>query len=614
MNRENWLERMCRWSVVFTAWFLTSYSLFHPWGKSEWTLLHLFALAILVLVIECFPVPGHDGRITVHFPVLFTLATMFSAGVAGLVTIVIVMGVTMVRGHSLSRAAFRTGYTIFGLFMVQIYLATFAQPTWMENGVWLPALILLGCVVVYEVTSKGIRDGLEALRARPRVRRLWVKNKALETGVALLSWAYICTYYGMLHDGRETDPLAFIFFFSPLAAFSILTHVIAKLIRKKKKLEFLFLVTRELNRSMDLTKVMKQTILPLSKVVRYNFGAVYLLQNDRLKPFVTAGEFPEALRRRTYPLNTGISGWTASHARPALVHQARLDPRCQQDREDFEDVRSLLSVPLEMDGEVLGVITLGRTEGDGFEEADRSFLQVLSCQSVVAIRNIRLSEERERRSVAEERNRLAREIHDGIAQSFAGVLMKIESSIRAFDTHPDKVRVWLEESQEKLREGLKEVRYSITALRPSPAQKIGLAPALNRRLEAFCNETGSDGTFTTEGQKVPLKSDAEETIYMVCHEALSNAAKHASADEVKVTLVYDHDEVRLVVQDNGVGFSLAKAVYKAEAQKRYGIVGMNERAQSLNASLQFDSEEGNGTTVTLTIPIGEEEEVAVHAY
>ncbi|SDW24797.1 Histidine kinase-, DNA gyrase B-, and HSP90-like ATPase [Marininema mesophilum] len=613
MNREYWLERMCRWSVVFTAWFLSSYSLINSWEKSEWTLLHLLALAMLILVIECFPVPGHDGRVSVHFPVLFTLGTMFSAGISGFVYIVIVMVVTAVRGHSLSRAAFRTGYTIFGLFMVQIYLDTFEQEL-MASGVWLSALILLGCVIVYEGTSKGIRDGLEMLRSRPRVHRLWVKNKVLETGIAIFCWAYICTYYGMLHDGRETAPLAFLFFFSPLAAFSILTHVISKLIRKKKKLEFLFLITRELNRSLDLTRVMKQTILPLSKVVRYNFGAVYLLQNDRLRPFVTAGEFPEELRGRTLPLNRGISGWTASHARPALVHQARLDPRCQQDREDFEGVRSLLSVPLEMDGEVLGVITLGRTEGDSFEEADRSFLQVLSCQSVVTIRNIRLGEERERRSVAEERNRLAREIHDGIAQSFAGVLMKVESSIKAFDSHPDKVKVWLGESQVKLREGLKEVRYSITALRPSPAQKIGLAPALNRRVEAFCNETGSDGFFETVGDQVPLQSDAEETIYMVCHEALSNAAKHAQADEVKVTLVFASDEVRLVVQDNGVGFSLAKAVYKAEAQKRYGIVGMNERAQSLNASLQFDSEEGDGTTVTLTIPIGEKEEVAVHAY
>ena len=72
--------------------------------------------------------------------------------------------------------------------------------------------------------------------------------------------------------------------------------------------------------------------------------------------------------------------------------------------------------------------------------------------------------------------------------------------------------------------------------------------------------------------------------------------------------------MRLTVEDNGVGFSLAKAVYKAEAQKRYGIVGMNERAQNLGAALQFDSEEGEGTRVILNIPIGEEEEAAVHAH
>ena len=156
-----------------------------------------------------------------------------------------------------------------------------------------------------------------------------------------------------------------------------------------------------------------------------------------------------------------------------------------------------------MDGEVLGVITLWKMEQRAFEEVDLTFLQVLASQTVVAIKNARLMEERERRVVAEERNRLAREIHDGIAQSFAGVLMKVESSLKVFDSRPEQVRKWLEESQVELRDGLKEVRHSITALRPSPAARIGLIPALRRRVEAFESETGAEGIFEIRGEKVP---------------------------------------------------------------------------------------------------------------
>lgn len=613
MKWQNWLERTSRWSVVFFAWFLAFYTLLEK-PEAGWSLLHLLTLSALLMFTEFFSFPGHEGRVTVHFPFLFTLSSMFSPGLAGVVYTVIVLTVTWIKKHSLYRAAFRTGYTIMGLYGGVVFLTTVGEPWISQGGISMPFLALAGCVLVYEGVSKGIRDGIEYLRPRPRRSRLWVANWRLEAGAALLSLVYCLAYYGMLHEGRETDPLAFLFFYAPLAAFAVLSNVIVRLARKERKLKLLFLLATDINKNLDLRKVMEKTILPLSKVIPYSHGYFYLLRNGRLYPAVTAGEAADHLRRGKLPLNRGISGWVASHGVPVMIHNAKLDPRCHQDLEDMEEVRSVLSVPLKMDGEVLGVITLWKTEEHAFEEVDLTFLQVLASQTVVAIKNARLVEERERRGVAEERNRLAREIHDGIAQSFAGVLMKVDSSLKVFDSQPEKVREWLEESRTKLRDGLKEVRHSITALRPSPAAKIGLIPALQRRVEAFENETDAEGIFELKGEKRPLTTDMEETLYMVCHEALSNAAKHAQASLVRVVLDYRTEEVRLTVEDDGVGFSLAKAVYKAEAQKRYGIVGMNERAQKLGAALQFDSEEGEGTRVILTIPIGDEEEAAVHAH
>lgn len=613
MKRKFGLERVSRWLVVLAAWSLAVVSFLNQ-GDSHWSVFHLLTLTALLLITEFFPLPGHEGRVTVHFPFLFAISTMYSTGVAGILYTVIVLTVTWMMKHSLIRAAFRTGYIILGLFAVQYFLESIGD-NWMNYGgvVW-PALTLTLVVLLYEGVGKGIRDGIEYLRPRPRKAFLWRNNWRLELGAALLSLFYCLAYYAMLHQGRDTDSWAFLFFFTPLAAFAVLSHVIARLIRKERKLKLLFLLTTHINKDLNLKKVLRQTLHPLAKVVHYHYGIGYLLRDGRLYPVVTAGDVPDTLKKQSQPLNRGLNGWVASHGLPALVHHAQTDPRCHTDLEDNEEIRSMLAVPLEMDGEVLGVITLGKNEERGFEDVDLHFLQVLASQTVVAIKNARLIAERERRVVAEERNRLAREIHDGIAQSFAGVLMKVESSLKVFDSQPQVVKAWLEESEEKLRHGLKEVRYSITALRPSPAAQIGLIPALKRRVEAFEHETDVQGIFKHHGKQVSLEPELEEAVYMVCHEALSNAAKHAQANEVCITLTYGDDEVRLVVEDDGVGFSLAKAVYKAEAQKRYGIVGMNERAQQLGAALHFDSEEGKGTRVVLTIPIGEEEEAAVHAH
>lgn len=615
MKWKLWIERIVRWTIVLIAWFLSMYSFFQNTGF-QWSFYHLFALAVLLLVTEFFPFPEHGGRVTIHFPFLFALSLMYSPGMAGLTYLTVVLIATWLRKQTLSTAAFRVGYTTVGLFAAEAFFFLVQNPFLEDQGVAASLFVLFIYVLIFELVSKLIRDGTECLRNRPRYSRMWIKQWPLETGITIFSYIYSVGFYAMIQLGRVTDTFAFLFFFTPLVAFAILANVIGQLMRKRRKLELLFLLSTNINKNLNLRKVMEQTILPLSKMFDNSYGIFYLLKGGKLYPSTYSGDVPEHLKKKSRALNQGLSGWVASHARPALIDDVKLDPRCHQELGDTEEIRSLLSVPLEMDGEVLGVITLGKVDRRGFEEADLTFLQVLASQTVIALHNARLMEERERRVVAEERNRLAREIHDGIAQSFAGVLMKLESSLKVFDQQPKQVKSWLEECEIKLRDGLKEVRHSITALRPSPAAKIGLIPALRRRVEAFQTEGGAEAFFEQTGDKYPLNPEAEETIYMVCHEALSNAAKHAQATEVKVTLVYGLEETKLIVKDNGVGFSLAKAVWKAEAQKRYGIVGMNERAQNLNAALQFDSEEGKGTRVILTIPItdGDEEEEAVHAH
>ena len=267
------------------------------------------------------------------------------SGFAGIVYTAIVLAVTLIKKHSLYRAAFRTGYTILGLFGIQLFLSEVGTDWINQGGITMPFLATAGSVLVYETISKGVRDVIELIRPHPRRSRLWWANWQLESGAALLSLIYSLAYYGMLHEGRETDSLALLFFYAPLAAFAVLSNVIVRLARKEQKLKLLFVLATEINRNLDLRKVMEKTILPLSKVIPYNRGFFYLLKNGRLYPAVTAGEVPEHLKKWQPPLNQGISGWVAAHGVPAMIHHAGRDPRCLEDMEEMDEVCSVLSGP-----------------------------------------------------------------------------------------------------------------------------------------------------------------------------------------------------------------------------------------------------------------------------
>ncbi len=606
MKNRKRLASLLSWGVVVVGWIAMIVSLFviKPF---HWGWIHLILLASLLFITEYFPFPQDGGRVTAHFPLLFTLCFLYSPGVAGLVFVDVLLLVAWLRRQSFSRALFRSGYTLVGLisaYLVLIEVVPLLMPGVSTLSVMIGKLAVFA--VVYELVSKGLRDVLERA-GNSRYSRWWYRG-GLEPALMIGTFLYSAGIILMGDQGRDTDPLSIAFFFSPLVAFSVLSNVIARLARQKRKMELLFSITTGINRSLDLREVMNKTLMLLSDVVHYSYGIVYLLRDDKLIPEVVSGEGEVDDLKQPLPLSKGLSGWVAEQAEPVRVIDVWRDPRCQGEPVVEKGVQSLLVVPLVLDGHVMGVITLGKDETHGFEEMDLSFLAVLASQAVIAMRNARLVQERERRILAEERNRMAREIHDGLAQSVAGVLMKTETAIRLIDTQPQQVKQWLLECRSKLRESLKEIRYSITALRPSPAVQAGLLPALEKRVSDHQSETGQESTIQVKGTPFSLPPQVEEGIYKVCHEALNNAAKHAQAERVRVVLRYTDSEVWLVVQDDGIGFSLGQAVAKAEANNRYGITGMNERAQQLGAVLQFITSPGRGTRVVMKVPVKKEEE------
>jgi signal transduction histidine kinase/ligand-binding sensor domain-containing protein len=197
------------------------------------------------------------------------------------------------------------------------------------------------------------------------------------------------------------------------------------------------------------------------------------------------------------------------------------------------------------------------------------------------------------KATADERNRLARELHDSVAQSMYGVTLLAEVASQLLSSgQGDQVAGYLGELKDTAKESLAEMRLLIYELRPPVLEEEGLASALQARLEAVESRAGLKTEFNVEGQ-VRVKAEVEEALFRVAQEALNNVLKHAQARRVAVSLSQDEQAVRLEITDDGTGCNPALA----RRSGGLGLWGMEERAAEIGARLEIDSAAGNGTTV-----------------
>ncbi|WP_066942005.1 sensor histidine kinase [Microtetraspora fusca] len=199
--------------------------------------------------------------------------------------------------------------------------------------------------------------------------------------------------------------------------------------------------------------------------------------------------------------------------------------------------------------------------------------------------------------ILEERARLAREIHDTLAQGLSGIVTQLEAAEQAMpDPHAVQKRVAL--AKELARENLQEARRSVDALRPGPLTDAGLDAALADVAGRWSRTSGVTATVSVEGTPRPLSGEVGTTLLRAAQEGLSNAAKHARAGRVAITLTYMDDEVALDVFDDGVGFD------PTVRSAGYGLAAMRERAGSVGGTLTVESSPGEGTALCLRIPSG----------
>ena len=204
-------------------------------------------------------------------------------------------------------------------------------------------------------------------------------------------------------------------------------------------------------------------------------------------------------------------------------------------------------------------------------------------------------------AVLEERNRMAREIHDTLAQGFTGIVLQLEAGEQALETSPSEVIDHLQSAKKLARENLQEARRTVWDLLPRALEGMSLEDALKEEVTRFDTWSQEKASFQSLGNTRELSSDVQTALLRTCQESLTNIRKHAAATEVSVTLTYRPDSVDLDVTDNGNGFDV-KAPGGGSGNGGFGLIGMEQRARILGGNLVITSRKAKGTQVAVTIP------------
>ena len=269
---------------------------------------------------------------------------------------------------------------------------------------------------------------------------------------------------------------------------------------------------------------------------------------------------------------------------------------------------ALLCVPLIFNARVMGVLEVAQVKADdGFDARDLDLLQTLAAQAATAVTNARLYQnllgERERILSAQEdvRRQLARDLHDGPAQSLAQIAMQLDFAQRLAQYEPEKVPGELRAIHEHALRTTRDIRNLLFDLRPLVLESEGLAAALERFLERFDTGDGPqihfDAHYTTR-----LPRNAEQVTFAIAQEAVNNALKHARAANLWIELQERPQSLVVIVRDDGQGFDVNSVKTEYGRRGSWGLLNMSERAQLVDATLGIRSQPGQGTVVMLSVP------------
>ncbi len=356
---------------------------------------------------------------------------------------------------------------------------------------------------------------------------------------------------------------------------------------------------------LSLDAVLQTVVDQACSLVGARYGAVSVVDREgRIRQFITSGVNDEVRAAiGPPPVGHGVLGVVLTEGESLRLAEVSKHPRSAGFPPNHPVMRTLLAVPIHCSSPFLGNLYLSEKEdGSHFTANDQQTLERFAVQAAIAIDNAHLHAQTADLAVAQERLRIAHEMHDGLAQ----VLGYVNTKVQAAEAYLKRgqatdATVQLRELAASAREAYTDVREGIVGLRTLPTGERGLIDSLREYVERWREQTGIDTRLTIEGD-IHLQPTVELQLVRIVQEALTNVRKHASATTVSVELEARDGHVILTISDNGTGFDPA-AMSRTDFP-RFGLATMRERAESVGGTLTIESERAKGTQIRFDLGSG----------
>ncbi len=373
------------------------------------------------------------------------------------------------------------------------------------------------------------------------------------------------------------------------------------LLQRNRELAILRHIAETLNRTTDLDEALDEALRSAVELLDLQTAWVFLLDDDNSLTLAAWQSLPPALAlgsgawEGTCNCNAMFRSGELQHA-INIVHCSRLaEATAEHNGLEFH-----ASVPLRSAERMIGILNVASPGSEHFTPNVLETLSAIGFQLGTAIERVRLSHQAVRMAALEERNRLAREIHDTVAQGLTAITLHLETALALEASDSAKAHRNLDRALLLARANLEEVRRSVLDLRAAPLDDRTLPEALEVLLESFEDETGITTSLDVAPMLGELAPTFEAAAYRIVQEALSNVRKHAAAHSVHVRLWRDPHAVHIQVADDGIGFDASRDAMKLN--QGFGLVGIHERARLLGGTMELLSTPGSGTRIDITIP------------
>ena len=357
-----------------------------------------------------------------------------------------------------------------------------------------------------------------------------------------------------------------------------------------------------LTASLELDEILNKTLALVMNYMKVEAGEIFLLEDDRktLRLVLHRGQAAEAFWTRTrFKVNEGFIGIVAKTGEPLISHDLANDLRFIRDAVVKAGFQQIACIPLETSENMVGVLSVATRSISPIDERDIRLLTAVANWAALAIENARLHQNARRLAVLEERERIGMDLHDGIIQSIFGVGLSLENISHLVKENPQKAQVGIKHAIDDLNHTIRDLRAYILDLRPRQLNGEGLMDGLRRLITEYRAHTLAEAVLIGPKEELDdIPPSHALALFHICQEALANAAKHAEANHLEVSVWVTSERILMEVQDNGRGFDMKMMT----SSIGHGLANMQTRARNVGGEVDISSARNEGTTVLAWVP------------